>query len=143
MCPGGRQRDADAVRTVVELVWLVLAGIWLAAAYALAGLVCSLTGTTSRYVEPAFTMAGYVLWPFDRVLAERVAAERGLGSAPWVVTAGWWLTAVHVVVAVLLALSVVGLPLAALSLTLLPAALDPSEVTVEPLRRPIWGRVVA
>lgn len=143
MCPDARPRDGTAVRTLVELVWLVLAGIWLAAAYASAGLACSLTATTSRYVDPAFTMAGYVLWPFDRVLAEPVAAERGLSSAPWVLTAGWWLAGVHVVVAVLLALSIVGLPLAALSITLLPAALDPSEVTVEPLRRPIWGRVVA
>ena len=131
------------MRTVLELVWLVLAGIWLATAYALAGLVCSLTGMTSRYVDPAFTMAGYVLWPFDRVLAEHVAAERGLRSAPWVLAAGWWLTGVHLIVAVLLALTIVGLPLAALSLALVPAALDPSEVTIEPLRRRNWGRVVA
>ena len=46
---GAAGRHRVAVRTVVELVWLVLAGIWLAAAYALAGVLCSLTEATDRY----------------------------------------------------------------------------------------------
>lgn len=130
------------MRTALELVWLVLAGIWLAAAYALAGVLSSLGLATQRYVDPAFTMAAYVLWPFDRVLSEPVAADRDLGSAPWLLVAGWWLTVLHVVAAVLLSLTVVGLPLAALSLSLVPAAVDPSGVTVAPHGRRTFGTVV-
>src|SRR5690606_30432310 len=81
-------------------------------------------------------MAGYALWPFGVALrAAPEAADRAdvRGRTAWLVLAGWWLVVLHVLTAVLLALTVVGLPLALLDASLLSAAARPRG-----LRLQVW-----
>jgi uncharacterized membrane protein YccF (DUF307 family) len=61
-------------------------------------------------------------------LVKRDGAHAGIsliGNVLWFVLAGWWLALGHLVSAVLLAVTIIGLPLAAAHLKLLPVALWP------------------
>lgn len=115
------------MRTVGNLVWLLLAGIELALAYALAGLAAVVFVVTIPLVVPAFRLAGYALWPFGRVVVRQRGA--GAGSAVmnvvWFLVAGWWLALVHAVTALLLSLTVIGIPLAVAVLKMARLAVAP------------------
>ena len=56
------------LRAILNVIWLVLCGIWMAIAYALAGLVAFVLIITIPFGIAAFRIAGYVLWPFGRCL---------------------------------------------------------------------------
>jgi len=126
------------VRTVLNVVWLLLAGLELAIAYAIAGLICCILIVTIPWGIASFRIAGYVLWPFGREITRR--ADAGLGSAlgniVWFVFAGWWLAIGHVVTAFLLAITIIGLPLAWANLKLIPITLTPLGRQIVDTHRP-------
>jgi uncharacterized membrane protein YccF (DUF307 family) len=123
------------VNTVLNVVWLVLAGLWLALGYALAGLVCCVLIVTIPFGIASFRLAGYVLWPFGRTVVDRpdAGAWSVLGNVVWLVVAGVWLAASHVATAIPLALTIVGLPLAWANLKMVPLALLPLGKQVVPM----------
>ena len=120
------------------MVWLLLAGLELAIAYAIAGLICCILIVTIPWGIASFRIAGYVLWPFGREITRR--ADAGLGSAlgniVWFVFAGWWLAIGHVVTAFLLAITIIGLPLAWANLKLIPITLTPLGRQIVDTHRP-------
>ena len=126
------------MRTVLNVIWLLLAGLELAIAYALAGLICCILIVTIPWGIASFRIAGYVLWPFGREITRR--ADAGLGSAlgniVWFVFAGWWLAIGHVVTAFLLAITIIGLPLAWANLKLIPITLTPLGRQIVDTHRP-------
>lgn len=67
------------------------------------------------------------LWPFGRQVVKKADAGIGstLGNVLWFVLCGWWLALAHLVSALLLAVTVVGIPLAAGDLKLLPVSINP------------------
>ena len=115
------------MRVLLNIVWLVLAGLWLAIGYALAGLIMFLPILTIPFGIQAFKLAGYSLWPFGRTVVKREDAGPAsvLGNVLWLLLAGWWLALLHLVSAILLAVTIIGLPLALANLKLVPAALWP------------------
>lgn len=124
----------QSVTTVVRVLWLVLAGIWLALAYALAGALSGLVTGGGAVTQAALRMAAYALWPFGRTLVSSDDAAPRATEIAWMVTAGWWLALVHAVVGVLLCLTVVGMPFGVASLTLLPLSLRPLRAEIQPVR---------
>ncbi|MGZ4270979.1 MAG: YccF domain-containing protein [Solirubrobacteraceae bacterium] len=115
------------MRVLLNIVWLVLCGIWMALLYTLAGIVMCILIITIPFGVQAFKLAGYVLWPFGRTVVRRPDAGAGsiFGNILWVVLVGWELALAHIVTAVLLAITIIGLPLAAANLKLVPMALVP------------------
>jgi uncharacterized membrane protein YccF (DUF307 family) len=115
------------MRTVLNIIWLVLSGLWLAIGYALAGILMFILIITIPFGVQAFKLAGYALWPFGRTLVKRADAGAAsvLGNILWLLLAGWWLALAHLVTAVLLAITIIGLPLAYANVKLVPAALWP------------------
>ena len=132
----------------IRVLWLVLAGIWLALAYALAGVVTGIATAGAPVSQASLRMSAYALWPFDRSLTSRPAEVQGTASgavsgAVWLIAAGWWLGLVHVVLGLFLCLTVIGLPIGVAVLTLLPVTLRPLSAQVLPADRPRTGTVVA
>lgn len=126
------------MRTVLNIIWLLLAGIELAIAYAIAGLICCVLIITIPWGIASFRIAGYVLWPFGREVVRRGDAGFGsaLGNIVWFVFAGWWLAIGHLVTAVLLAITIIGLPLAWANLKLIPITLTPLGREIVDTHRP-------
>jgi uncharacterized membrane protein YccF (DUF307 family) len=115
------------VRTVLNVIWLVFAGIWLAILYVVAGALVCLTIIGIPFGVAAFRMAGMALWPFGRQVVKKPEAGAGstLGNILWFVLCGWWLALGHLLAAVALAVTIIGLPLAAGALKLVPVSINP------------------
>src|SRR3954451_15248822 len=96
------------MRTILNLIWLVLAGFWLAVGYVVAGLICCVLIVTIPFGIASFRMANYALWPFGRTLVPRrdAGVASVLGNVLWFVVAGWWLALGHVVTAIAQAVTI-------------------------------------
>ena len=116
------------MRVILNILWLVLAGVWLAVAYVVAGLLMCVTIIGIPFGLQAFKLAGYALWPFGRVLAPAAGRVRGLSAIAnvlWFVLAGWWLALAHLATGILLCLTIIGIPLGVASFKMAGAALVP------------------
>jgi uncharacterized membrane protein YccF (DUF307 family) len=116
------------MRTLLNILWLVLAGVWLALGYALAGIILCITIIGIPFGVQAFKLAGYALWPFGRALVPSAGRNRGLsavGNVLWFVLAGWWLALEHLVIGILLCVTIIGIPLGVACFKMAGAALVP------------------
>jgi uncharacterized membrane protein YccF (DUF307 family) len=122
------------LRTILNVIWLVLEGIWMAIAYALAGLVAFVLIITIPFGIAAFRIAGYVLWPFGRTIERRPTAGVAslIGNIIWVILFGWWLAIGHLIAGVLLCLTIIGIPLGLASFKIIPITLVPLGVRIVP-----------
>lgn len=125
------------MKTLLNIVWLVLAGIWLALLYALAGVIMCVTIVGIPFGVAAFRLTSMVLWPFGRQAVKRTDAGTGsaLANVLWFVLCGWWLILGHLVSAVALTVTVIGIPLAAGDLKMIPITLTPFGRTIVPIDR--------
>src|SRR3954468_7798778 len=115
------------MRFLLNVIWLVLSGIWMAIGYALAGIVAFVFVVTIPFGIPSFRMANYARWPFGRTVVRRsdAGAASALGGALWLVLFGWWLALGHVVSGILLCLTVIGVPLGVASFKMILISLFP------------------
>lgn len=115
------------MRNVLNVIWLLLCGIWLAIGYLLAGVICCILIVTIPFGLAAFRIADFAVWPFGRQLVRRADAgvPSTIGNIIWIVVAGWWLALAHLTTAVALALTIIGIPLALANLKLIPVSLVP------------------
>ncbi|MBN9113090.1 MAG: YccF domain-containing protein [Pseudonocardia sp.] len=115
------------MRTVLNVIWLVLCGLWLAIGYAVAGVICCILIVTIPFGLASFRIANYALWPFGRDLVRRpdAGAPSAIGNVIWFVFAGWWLALGHLATAIALAITIIGIPLALANLKLIPVSIVP------------------
>lgn len=115
------------IRLVLNVIWLVTAGIWLWLAYVLAGVIACILVVTIPFGLASFRIANFVLWPFGREVVDR-GAPGGLstvGNVIWFLVAGWWLALGHVATAVAQAVTIIGIPLAWANIKLIPVTCFP------------------
>ena len=115
------------MRVLLNIIWLVLSGLWLALGYLVAGIVMCILIITIPFGIQAFKLAGFALWPFGRAVVKRADAGAGsvVGNVLWLVVCGWWLAIFHLVTALALAITIIGLPFAWANVKLVPMALWP------------------
>jgi len=115
------------MRFILNVIWLVFSGFWLALGYLLAGIVMFLLIITIPFGIQAFKLAGYALWPFGRHAERRPDAGAGsaIGNIIWFLLAGWWLALMYIVTGVALAITIIGIPLAIGNFKQIPIALAP------------------
>jgi uncharacterized membrane protein YccF (DUF307 family) len=123
------------VRTVGNVLWFVLAGLWLAIGYVVAGVVAFVLLVTIPFGIASFRLAGYVLWPFGRTVVWKPQAGIWslIGNVVWIVVVGWELAVAHVVAGLLLCVTIVGIPLGLAAFKMVPLALIPLGREVVPV----------
>jgi uncharacterized membrane protein YccF (DUF307 family) len=123
------------VRLLLNLIWFVLAGLWSAIGWCIAGLVMLILIITIPFGLQAFKIASFTIWPFGRTLVKRpdAGAASAVGNVLWFILAGWWLAAMHLIASVLLALTIIGIPLAMANLKLVMVSLLPFGREVVPI----------
>jgi uncharacterized membrane protein YccF (DUF307 family) len=94
------------------------------------------------WARAAFNIAVYTLLPFGQraVSRDMVTGESDIGTGLlglignliWLVLAGWWLALAHVITAVLLAVTIIGIPFAWAHLKLAGIALWPIGKVIVP-----------
>ena len=122
------------MRLILNVIWLVLCGWWMAILYALAGIVCFILIITIPFGIAAWRIAGYVLWPFGRSIQMRRDAGIGslIGNIIWIILVGWELALGHLTAGILLCLTIIGIPLGLANFKLIPISLLPLGVRVVP-----------
>ena len=117
----------DVLRFILNVLWLVLSGFWMAIAYVVAGVLMFISIIGIPFGVQAFKLAGYALWPFGRALAPTGARPTlsVVGNVIWFILAGWWLALGHIVTGIALCLTLIGIPLGIASFKMAGAALVP------------------
>jgi uncharacterized membrane protein YccF (DUF307 family) len=126
------------VRVVLNVIWLLLAGIWLAIAYAVLGLICFVLIITIPFGIASWRIAGYALWPFGRTVIRRSDAGIGsaIGNVIWMIVAGIWLAIGHLITGILLCLTIIGIPLGIADFKMIPISLLPLGREIVPVDGP-------
>ncbi len=115
------------MRTIGNILWLLLAGIWLALIYAVAGIIMFIFIITIPWAIGAFRMANYALWPFGRAVVPKQDKIPGtcIANVLWFIFAGLWIAVVHAIVGVILCITIIGIPWGIGSFQMIPIALAP------------------
>ena len=127
------------MRTILNVIWLVLCGIWMAILYALAGIICFILIITIPFGIAAFRISNYVLWPFGRTIAPReggMGPGAVIGNIIWVILFGWELAIGHLVAGILLCATIIGIPLGLASFKIIPISFLPLGVRIVPADEP-------
>ncbi|MDN5918792.1 MAG: YccF domain-containing protein [Pseudonocardia sp.] len=131
------------MRLLLNLIWLVFAGFWMAVGYAIAGLVACVLIVTIPFGIASFRIAAYALWPFGRDVVRRPSAGAAstIGNLLWIVLFGWWLALGHVFTGIALCLTIIGIPMGIANFKLIPVSLMPlGSVIVDADRyRPVYA----
>jgi uncharacterized membrane protein YccF (DUF307 family) len=141
---------------LLNLLWVIFGGLWMALAWVVAAILMAITIVGLPWARAAFNIALYTLLPFGQKAVSRAeyTGRDDLGTGPlgvigniiWLLVAGWWLALLHLVTAVLLAVTIIGLPFAWAHLKLAGLALWPIGKMIVPVdeidRRGHLGRYV-
>ena len=133
------------MRLILNIIWLVFGGLWMAIGYLAAALVCFLLIVTIPFGFASLRIASYALWPFGRTIVDKPNAGSGavIGNVIWVLLFGVWLAIGHFVSAVAMAITIVGIPLALANLKLIPVSLLPLGKEIVAVSSPTLSRVPA
>ncbi|SDL53931.1 YccF domain-containing protein [Tessaracoccus oleiagri] len=115
------------MRTVLNIIWLLFGGIWLALAYLIVGVISCLLIVTIPVGVAFMRMAAYVVWPFGKAVVRKpgAGALTTVVNVVWFVLIGWALALVHVVAALGQAVTIIGLTNAVVSLKMIPVSCFP------------------
>ena len=123
------------MRTIGNILWFVLAGLWLAIGYVLAGVLACVLIVTIPFGIASFRIAAFVVWPFGRTTVWRRDAGIWsiLGNIVWVVLFGWELAIAHLVTGALLCLTIIGIPFGIANWKMIPLSLVPLGREIVPV----------
>ncbi len=126
------------VRAVLNVIWLVLCGLWLAIGYLVAGVVMCLLIVTIPFGIACFRLAAFVVWPFGRTVVRKPDAGPGsvIGNVLWFVLAGFWMAIAHVLTGIVLCLTIIGIPLGIADFKLAAVAIAPLGKDIVPTDDP-------
>ncbi|HEU5276556.1 MAG TPA: YccF domain-containing protein, partial [Xanthobacteraceae bacterium] len=120
---------------LLNLLWIACGGLWMAAGWLIAALIMAVTIIGIPWARAALNIAGYTLLPFGNRAVSRAEyfGREDIGTGPfgtlgnivWLVLAGWWLALGHLITAILLAVTIIGIPFAWAHLKLAGLALWP------------------
>jgi uncharacterized membrane protein YccF (DUF307 family) len=120
------------MKLILNVIWLILCGWWMAILYFLAGLIAFILIITIPFGIAAWRIGNYVLWPFGRNIQWRREAGIAslIGNIIWVILLGWELALGHLIAGVLLCLTIIGIPLGLANFKIIPISLVPLGVRI-------------
>ena len=98
------------MRTLGNIAWILLGGIWTALGWAAVGLVFYLTIVGIPLGRQAFKMAALTLAPFGKEIDYGGGAPSLIANIVWVLVIGIWEAAFYAIAGLLLCVTVVGAP---------------------------------
>jgi len=115
------------MQLVLNVIWLVLAGLWLAIGYCFAALLCFIFIITIPFGIAALRIAAFALWPFGSTVVKRddAGVASAIGNVIWIIFCGWWLALAHLVTGIIQCVIIIGIPLGLANFKLIPVSLLP------------------
>ncbi|MFA5711677.1 YccF domain-containing protein [Mycolicibacterium sp.] len=123
------------MRLILNVIWLIFGGLWLALGYLLAALISFVLIVTIPFGFAALRIASFALWPFGRTVVDKPGPRPGalVGNIIWIILFGWWLALGHLLSAVAMAVTIIGIPLALADLKMIPISLLPLGKDIVPV----------
>ena len=110
------------VAVLLNALWIVFGGAVMAAGWVVAAVIMAISIIGLPWARAALNIALYTLLPFGMTTVPRdmltgeedmgTGAPGFLGNLLWFVLAGWWLALGHLLTAIPLAITIIGLPFA-------------------------------
>ena len=120
---------------ILNVIWIVFGGLEMAIGWLIASFVFAISIVGIPWARAAFNMAIFHLWPFGREIVDRDEMTGQddigtgflglLGNIIWFLLAGWWLALGHLLFALLLMITIIGIPFAWQHLKLAGMAIAP------------------
>jgi uncharacterized membrane protein YccF (DUF307 family) len=127
---------------LLNVLWIVFGGLHMALAWLLAAILMAITIIGLPWARAAFNIAAYTLLPFGQKAVRRdsLTGQTDIGTGPlglignviWLVLAGWWLALAHILTAIVLAITIIGIPFAWAHVKLAGLALWPIGKVIVP-----------
>ena len=143
----------SAFSLLLNVLWILFGGLWMAAGWVIAAVLMAITIIGIPWARAAINIAWYTLLPFGQKAVSRAeySGREDIGTGPlgvlgnlvWLVLAGWWLAVGHLVTAIMLGVTIIGLPFAWAHLKLAAIALWPIGKMIVPAEDgplPSYGR---
>ena len=120
---------------LLNILWILVGGAYMAFGWLVAAVIMAITIIGLPWARAAFNLAAYTLLPFGQKAVRRdsLTGRSDIGTGPlgmignliWLLLAGWWLALGHVITALALAVTIIGIPFAWAHLKLAGIALWP------------------
>jgi len=133
----------SAFSFLLNVLWIIFGGLWMAVAWFVAAIIMAITIIGLPWTRAAFNIGVYALLPFGQTAISRTeysgTEDLGtgllgfLGNLIWLILAGWWLALGHLLTAILLAITLIGIPFAWAHLKLAGIALWPIGKIIVPI----------
>jgi uncharacterized membrane protein YccF (DUF307 family) len=130
------------LRLLLNVLWVLTGGLWMALGWLFAAVIMAITIIGLPWARAAFNIAFYAFLPFGHRAVSRAeyTGQSDIGTGPlgtigniiWLVLAGWWLALGHLIAAIALAVTIIGLPFAWAHLKLAALALWPIGKMIVP-----------
>ena len=127
---------------LLNILWIVFGGLYMALGWLVAAILIAITIIGLPWARAAFNIAAYTLLPFGQKAVRRdsVTGYSDIGTGPlglignliWLILAGWWLALGHILTAIVLAITIIGLPFAWAHVKLAGLALWPIGKVIVP-----------
>jgi len=132
----------SALSLLLNIAWIVCGGLYMAIGWLIAAVIMAVTIVGIPWARAALNIAFYTLLPFGQRAVSRADyyGHEDIGTGPlglignliWLLLAGWWLALGHLIIAVLLAITIIGIPFAWAHLKLAGLALWPIGKMIVP-----------
>ena len=126
----------------LNVLWIVFGGLWMAIGWLIAAVIIAVTIIGLPWARAAINISAYTLLPFGQTAVSRAEyfGREDVGTGPlgmvgnvvWFVFAGWWLALGHLLTAIPLAITIIGIPFAWAHLKLAGIALWPIGKVIVP-----------
>ena len=133
------------VKSILNVLWVVLGGLPMALGWWLAGLVSAISIVGLPWSRSCFVIGKFALWPFgyEAINSREISGSLDLGTGPmgfignliWFLVAGWWLAIGHLTSALACFVSIIGIPFGIQHIKLALIALAPIGMTIVPAHR--------
>ena len=130
------------ISLLLNILWIIFGGAEMAVAWLIAAVIMAITIIGLPWARSALNIALYTLLPFGHKAVSRAeyTGHTDLGTGPlglvgnliWLVLAGWWLALGHLIFAIGLAITIIGIPFAWAHLKLAGISLWPVGMMIVP-----------
>ncbi|HUV19942.1 MAG TPA: YccF domain-containing protein [Ilumatobacteraceae bacterium] len=114
------------MKTLGNLLWLVLCGFWTALGWMFWALVLAVTVVGIPFARQCVKLANFSLWPFGRTIVNDPSATKlgAVGAILWIIP-GLLMAIAYVLAGALLCITIIGIPFGVQSIKMAGLALQP------------------
>lgn len=119
------------MRLLGNIIWLLFGGLATGIGWWVAGALAALTIIGIPFAIAAFRIGTFSFLPFGREVVDRPERDEGrkllilIGNIVWILLGGLWLAVAHLFFALVLAITIIGIPFAIQHLKLAHLSLTP------------------